>query len=184
LVTEPKAPFPAKDSTQPASLSPEAEKVRSTVHKTVAAVADDLAKFHFNKAVARIRELTNTLGSLDGVEGDDAWVLREGYEYLVRIIAPMTPHIAAELWAELGHDTILCEVSWPTADKTLLVEDTVVVPIQINGKRRDQLEIPKDMDKGEVEKLALASEKVQAALGGNPPKKVIVVPNRIVNVVA
>ena len=118
------------------------------------------------------------------MEGDDAWALREGYETLVRILQPMTPHISAELWAELGHDTVLCEVSWPVADQTLLVDDSVIVPVQINGKRRDQLEIPKDLDKAEVEKLALASEKVQAALGGKPPKKVIVVPNRIVNVVA
>jgi len=184
LITEPKAPYPAKDSAQPANLSSEAQKVRSGIHKTIAAVTDDLAKFHFNKAVARLRELTNTLGNLDGVEGDDAWVLREGYEYLVRLIAPMIPHIAAELWAELGHDSVLCEVSWPVADDSLLVEDSVIVPIQINGKRRDQLEIPKDLDKSEVEKLALASEKVQATLEGKAPKKVIVVPNRIVNIVA
>ncbi|NVK18679.1 MAG: leucine--tRNA ligase [Methylocystaceae bacterium] len=184
LITEPKAPYPAKDAPRPANLSAEAQKVRSTVHKTIAAVTDDLAKFHFNKAVARLRELTNTLGNLDGVKGDDAWVLREGYEYLVRLIAPMTPHIAAELWAELGHESVLCEVSWPVADSHLLVEDSVIVPIQINGKRRDQLEIPKDMDKAEVEKLALASEKVQATLDGKAPKKVIVVPNRIVNIVA
>jgi len=184
LVTEPKAPYVAAGTEQPATLSDEAQKVRSAVHKTVHAVSDDLAKFHFNKAVARIRELTNVLGNFDGAVGDDSWALREGYEMLVRIIQPMTPHIAAELWAELGHDSVLCEVSWPAADKSLLVEDSVIVPIQINGKRRDQLEIPKDMDKGEVEKLALASEKVQAALDGKAPKKVIVVPNRIVNVVA
>lgn len=184
LITEPKAPFAAKGTAQPKNLSSVAQKVHSTIHKTIAAVTDDLAKFHFNKAVARLRELTNTLGDMDGVEGDDSWVLREGYEYLVRLIAPMTPHIAAELWSELGHESVLCEVTWPIADDALLVDDNVIIPIQINGKRRDQLEVPKDMDKGEVEKLALASEKVQAALEGKAPKKVIVVPNRIVNVVA
>ncbi|WP_417789856.1 leucine--tRNA ligase [Terasakiella pusilla] len=184
LITEPKAPYAGVGSPQPANLSADAQKVRSTVHKTIDAVTDDLGKFHFNKAVARLRELTNTLGALDGVEGDDSWVLREGYEYLVRLIAPMTPHIAAELWAELGHDSTLCDVAWPVADKALLVEDNVILPIQINGKRRDQLEVPKDMDKGEVEKLALASDKVQAVLEGKAPKKVIVVPNRIVNIVA
>ncbi|WP_417840528.1 leucine--tRNA ligase [Terasakiella sp.] len=184
LITEPKAAYPAKDTAQPATLSDEAQKVRAQVHKTIAAVTDDLGKFHFNKAVARLRELTNTLGTLDGVEGDDAWVLREGYEYLVRLIAPMTPHIAAELWAELGHDSILCEVSWPVADDSLLKEDTIVMPIQVNGKRRDQLEIPVGMDVKEIEKLALASEKVQAILDGKPARKVIVVPKRIINVVA
>ncbi len=184
LITEPKAVYPAKDTAQPATLSDEAQKVRAQVHKTIAAVTDDLGKFHFNKAVARLRELTNTLGTLDGIEGDDAWVLREGYEYLVRLIAPMTPHIAAELWAELGHDSILCEVSWPVADDSLLKEDTIVMPIQVNGKRRDQLEIPVGMDVKEIEKLALASEKVQAILDGKPARKVIVVPKRIINVVA
>ncbi|WP_417819503.1 leucine--tRNA ligase [Terasakiella sp.] len=184
LITEPKAAYPAKDTAQPATLSDEAQKVRAQVHKTIAAVTDDLGKFHFNKAVARLRELTNTLGTLDGVEGDDAWVLREGYEYLVRLVAPMTPHIAAELWAELGHDSILCEVSWPVADDSLLKEDTIVMPIQVNGKRRDQLEIPVGMDVKEIEKLALASEKVQAILDGKPARKVIVVPKRIINVVA
>ncbi|WP_419798320.1 MAG: leucine--tRNA ligase [Terasakiella sp.] len=184
LISDPKAPYPAKGATQPSTLSDEAQKVRAQVHKTISAVTDDLGKFHFNKAVARLRELTNTLGTLDGVEGDDAWVLREGYEYLVRLIAPMTPHIAAELWAELGHDSILCEVSWPVADDSLLKEDTIVMPIQVNGKRRDQLEIPVDMDVKEIEKLALASEKVQAILDGKPARKVIVIPKRIINVVA
>jgi leucyl-tRNA synthetase len=184
LITEPKAPFVSAGTEIPAELSKDAKKIRSATHKTIAAVTDDLQKFHFNKAVARLRELTNTLGNFEGVEGDDSWALREGYEVLVRLIAPMTPHIAAELWAELGHDSTLCDVEWPVAEENLLVDDLVIIPIQINGKRRDQLEIPKDMDKGEVEKLALASEKVQAVLKGNAPKKVIVVPNRIVNVVA
>lgn len=184
LITEPKAPYPGKDTPQPSNLSEEANKVRAQVHKTIAAVTDDLAKFHFNKAVARLRELTNALGTLDGVKGDDAWVLREGYEYLVRLLAPMVPHITAELWAELGHDSVLCDVTWPVADKKLLVEDTIVMPIQVNGKRRDQLEIPVNMDVKEIEKLALASEKVQAILDGKPARKVIVVPKRIINVVA
>jgi len=184
LITEPKAPYPGKDTPQPADLSEDAKKVRAQVHKTIAAVTDDLAKFHFNKAVARLRELTNSLGTLDGVKGDDAWVLREGYENLVRLLAPMIPHITAELWAELGHDSVLCNVAWPVADKNLLVEDTIIMPIQVNGKRRDQLEIPVDMDVKEIEKLALASEKVQAILDGKPARKVIVVAKRIINVVA
>lgn len=184
LITEPKAPLAAKGTAIPAKLSSETAKIRSNIHKTIAAVTDDLAKFHFNKAVARLREMTNMLGNMDGATGDDAIILREGYEYLVQLFAPMVPHITAELWSELGYDSILCEVPWPVADETLLVDDTVILPIQINGKRRDQLEVPKDMDKAEIEKLALASEKVQAALGGNAPKKVIVVPNRIINVVA
>jgi leucyl-tRNA synthetase len=184
LITEPKAPFVAKGAPKPAELSDEGQKALSTIHKTIAAVTDDLERFHFNKAVARLRELTNLMASLEGLEGEQSWILREGYEYLVRLLAPIIPHICEELWKELGHDTVLTEVPWPIADQSLLVEDCVIIPIQINGKRRDQLEIPLDMDSGEVEKLVLALEKVQAVLQGKPPRKIIVVPNRIVNIVA
>lgn len=184
LITEPKAAYVAKGTDKPSVLSDASQKTLSTIHKTIDAVTQDLGRFHFNKAVARLRELTNHLATLDGAQGDESWVLREGYEHLVRLLAPMTPHICEELWKELGHETNLTEVSWPIADSTLLTEENVIIPIQINGKRRDQLEIPIDMDIKEVEKLALASEKVQAILAGKPPRKIIVVPNRIVNVVA
>jgi len=183
LITDPKAPLVDKNQPMPADLSATGKKILSIIHQTIQAVTDDLGRFHFNKAVARLRELTNTLGSLDGTTGPDGWVLRHGYETLVRLLAPMIPHITAELWVALGYDSILCEVDWPTANASFMVEDSVILPIQINGKRKDQLEIAKDADPKEVEKQALALPKVQAALEGNPPKKVIVVPNRIINVV-
>lgn len=183
LITEPKAPYAEKGTAMPADLSAEAKKTLSIIHKTIVAVRDDLDRFHFNKAVARLRELTNVLGALDGTTGSDSWILRHGYETLVQLLAPMIPHVTAELWAELGHDSILCEVTWPEADATLMVEDNVILPIQINGKRRDQLEVSKNADPKEIEALALALPKVQAALEGKQPKKVIVVPNRIINVV-
>jgi leucyl-tRNA synthetase len=159
-------------------LDEAAQKIRRQVHKTIAAVSDDLDKFHFNKAVARIRELSNALG--DGAQG---WALREGLEAVVLLMAPMMPHLAEELWAELGHSTLVCDTAWPIADSALLVEDSVTVAVQVNGKLRATIDLPKDADAKLVEETALAQAPVIAAMSGKPPRKVVVVPNRIVNVV-
>ena len=95
----------------------------------------------------------------------------------------MTPHLAEEVWEMLGGEGLIADAPWPVADEAMLVENTVTLPIQINGKRRSEISVPKDMDKAEVEKLALADEAVVKALAGGQPKKLIVVPGRIVNVV-
>ena len=95
----------------------------------------------------------------------------------------MTPHLAEEIWSTLGGEGLIADASWPVADEAMLVEDTITLPIQVNGKRRGEITVPKDMDKAEVEKLALASDGVVRSLDGAQPKKVIVVPGRIVNVV-
>ena len=95
----------------------------------------------------------------------------------------MTPHLAEDIWAAQGGDGMVVNAAWPEADEAFLVEDTVTLPIQVNGKRRGEIDVPKDLAKDEVEKLALSVDAVQRALDGNPPKKVIVVPGRIVNVV-
>jgi leucyl-tRNA synthetase len=96
----------------------------------------------------------------------------------------MTPHLSEEIWGLLGGEGLVANALWPVADEAMLVEDSVTLPIQVNGKRRDEITVPKDMDKAEVEKLALATDGVKRALDGASPKKVIVVPGRIVNVVA
>jgi leucyl-tRNA synthetase len=98
-------------------------------------------------------------------------------------MAPMTPHLAEEVWQLLGGQGLVAQAPWPKADAAMLVEDSVTLPIQVNGKRRGEIEVPKDMPKEEVEKLALAHEAVVRALDGGQPKKLIVVPGRIVNVV-
>jgi leucyl-tRNA synthetase len=98
-------------------------------------------------------------------------------------MAPMTPHLAEELWQMLGGEGLVARASWPRADESMLVDDTVTLPVQINGKRRAEIEVPAELEKSEVEKRALATDAVQRALDGGQPKKVIVVPGRIVNVV-
>jgi leucyl-tRNA synthetase len=173
----------AVDSLPPAgakmpALDDGAVKIRRQIHKTIALVSEDLDRFHFNKAVARIRELTNALS--DGAAG---WTLREGLEAVVLLMAPMMPHLAEELWAELGHATLVSDTPWPVADAALLVEDSVTIAVQVNGKLRATIELPKDADAKLAEETALAQEAVIAAMSGKTPRKVVVVPNRIVNVV-
>ncbi len=110
--------------------------------------------------------------------------MREAAEILVKLFQPMMPHLAEECWAALGHDTLLATQPWPTLEPDLLVENTVTLPVQVNGKKRADVTVPRDASNADIEKAVLALEAVQRALEGKPPKKVIVVPGRIVNVVA
>ncbi|MBP2293891.1 leucine--tRNA ligase [Azospirillum rugosum] len=183
MVTEAPVALPTAGSAKPDALSAKAEATRRLVHKTIAGVSEDLEKFRFNKAVARVRELSNALAELDGQGEGEAWVLREGFEAIVRLVGPMMPHLGEELWAQLGHTTLLVNQPWPQADAALVVEDSVTVAVQVNGKLRATLELPRDMAKDAAEQTALADPNVQRALEGKPVRKVIVVPNRVINVV-
>jgi leucyl-tRNA synthetase len=165
----------------PGDLSPAAGTAHRAIHKTIANVSADLDKFHFNKAVARVRELTNLLEDLDGAR--DGWVLREGLETVARLIGPMMPHLAEELWQRLGHETLVAETPWPEVVDSLLEEDTVTVAVQVNGKLRGTVRLPKDSDRESATSFALELDNVVKAVGGRPVRKVIVVPNRIINVV-
>ena len=169
---------------RPGSLSDAAVEVERLTHKTVDGVTLDLDRFHFNRAIARIREFSNALFGLKGDGDDMRWVRRFGFETLTRLMAPMTPHLSEELWSTLGHGTMLVDEAWPVADASMLVEDTVTVGVQVNGKLRATIELPRDCDKARAEELALSEENVLRAMDGKSPKKVIVVPNRIVNIVA
>jgi leucyl-tRNA synthetase len=183
MITEPAIPLPPAGSAMPNDLGPAARAARHAIHRTIGAVSDDLDKFRFNRAVARIRELTNTLEALtDGTDGADA-VLREGIEAVVQLFGPMMPLLAEALWHELGHETLLADQPWPKADAALAVEDSVTIAVQVNGKLRATLILPRDGDAAAAETAALALPAVQRALAGRAPRKVIVVPNRIVNVV-
>ena len=185
LVTENPAPLAAADAARPETISTAAEEVLKATHKTIDGVSADLEKFHFNKAVARIRELTNAVEGLKDTAPDANWVRRFALETLSLLIAPMTPHLAEALWLELGHeDTLVADTAWPVADPAYLVDDLVTIAVQVNGKLRGTIELPKDCAKDAAEDAALALDKVQSVLEGKPPRKVIVVPNRIVNVVA
>jgi leucyl-tRNA synthetase len=162
----------------------DASEIRRAIHKTIAAVTDDLEKFHFNRAIARVRELTNVLGELAGGNGEHGETRRDGLETVARLIAPMMPHLAEELWRALGHETLVVDMPWPEADEALLVDEKVTMAVQVNGKLRGTIELPRDAAREEVEAAALALPKVAAATAGKEVRKVIVVPNRIVNVVA
>ena len=143
----------------------------------------DLDSFHFNKAVARIRELTNGLEAFKATDPSSNWVRREAFEAVSVLINPLMPHLAEELWQALGHDTLIADAPWPKADADLLVDDSVTIAVQVLGKMRGTIEMPKDAPSNDVQAAALALDTVQAAMQGKEPRKIIVVPNRIVNVV-
>lgn len=157
----------------------EDEKLKKATHKTIAAVTEDIEKFHFNKAIARIRELTNMLS-----EETPTAAAREAMEVALHLLQPFLPHFAEEAWQTLGHKDMLIDRPWPVADSALLVDDSVTVAVQINGKTKTTVEMAKDMDKAAAEAMILALPIVADAIKDKDIKKVIVVPNRIVNVVA
>jgi leucyl-tRNA synthetase len=149
------------------------------MHKAIHDVTAGVESFGFNASIAKLYGFTNTLAKSKA--GGDA--KREATKILAQLMSPITPHLAEEIWSLLGGTGLIAQADWPKADESMLVEDEVTLPIQINGKRRGEITVPKDLAKEEVEKLALAHEAVVRALDGNAPKKLIVVPGRIVNVV-
>ncbi len=148
-------------------------------HRAVADVTKSIEGFAFNKAVAKIYELANAIGK-SRAGGDSR---RAALRILAQLMAPMVPHLAEEVWSKAGGQGMVVDAAWPKADPAMLVSDSVVLPIQINGKRRAEIEVPKDMSKEEIEAIVLADETVQRFIGGAALKKLIVVPGRIVNVV-
>jgi leucyl-tRNA synthetase len=182
-ITEQASMLPPPGAPAPEPASGPALRVRRAIHKTIGSVTDDVEKFRFNRAVARIRELTNELSALEGGGADLAAVLREGYEAVVLLLGPITPHLAEALWRELGHAEPVAETRWPEAVPALTVDDMVTVAVQVNGKLRGTIELPRDADRAEAEAAALALPAVARISEGKRPRKVIVVPNRIVNVV-
>jgi leucyl-tRNA synthetase len=167
--------------------------VRKAAHGALAKVSDDIARLRFNLCVAQIYELTNALqAALTAVKGngnvpaDLAWALREAGEILVQLFHPMMPHLGEECWAALGHrdGPLVADAPWPTVEAELLVEDTVTLPVQVNGRKRADVTVARDAGTPDIEAAVLQLEAVKRALEGKIPKKVIVVPQRIVNVVA
>ena len=183
-ITEPKVPWPAAGTPRPDTFSSAATDLERTIHKTIKAIGDSIERWRFNSAVAQIRELSNALAGVKGTGTGEAWMLRYGYEVLLRLIEPMTPHIAEEAWLFLGHDGFLCDEPWPTYDETLVTDETITIAVQVNGKLRGTIDVARDSAENTVKELALALGGVRKVLDGKPPRRVIVVPNRIVNVVA
>ena len=158
-------------------------ELRRAAHKALAAVTDDLSSLRFNRAIARIYELANALGvALAGGRADAASV-KEAAEFLVLMSAPMMPHLAEECWQAMNKPGYVVDTAWPKADPVLLADDQVTIAVQVNGKRRGEITVAKDLDAKSVEALALELGSVVRALDGRPVKKVIVVPGRIANIV-
>jgi leucyl-tRNA synthetase len=178
------------DAAPPATFCPEALALRKAAHGALAKVSESIEKLHFNVCIAHIYEFSNTLqasfGSVEGNGGvtpDYAWAVREAAEILVRLFHPMMPHLAEECWAALGHRTLVAEAPWPKVEASLLIEDTITLPVQVNGKKRADVTVARQAENADIEAAVLALDAVKRALEGRRPKKVIVVPHRIVNVV-
>ena len=159
-----------------------ADLVRAA-HRAIDAMTADIEAFRFNKAVAQLYTLSNAIGEVTGTTASEVAARRFGIETLVRLLYPLAPHIAEEMWERLGHDVMLADSRWPEADKDMLTEDNVEIGVQVNGKLRDTVSLPVDADEDAARAAALASAGVIRYLEGREPRKVIVVRNRIINVV-
>jgi leucyl-tRNA synthetase len=187
MVTESECATPGTEIPQGATAEaaePKLLETRRAIHRAIQDTTDDLDRLHMNRAVARIRELSNLVADLQGDDPASLWVRREGIETLVRLAGPFIPHIAEELWSKLGHEVPLTAMEWPRADAVLVIEENITIAVQVNGKLRGTLDLPMDADSSAAERAALALDNVQAALAGKTVRKVIVVPNRVINVVA
>ena len=170
----------------PAGSTGKAGELRKASHKTLKAVGEDLDRLGFNRAIARIYEFVNILSSSGQPhEADQELIacMREGLLVLVQLIAPMMPHLAEECWQALGCDGLVSEQAWPQFIEALAKDDVITMPIQINGKKRADMSVSPEASKEEIETAALQLDVVVRYLDGKVPKKVIVVPKRIVNVV-
>ena len=184
LVASPPVALPPPGDGTPAqgTLAPPLRALRRSIHRTVAGVTEDLERFRFNRAVARVRALTNELSAVE--EGPGAGpVMREGLETAVRLLGPVVPHLAEEAWRRLGHESWLAQEAWPEPDPALLADDVVVVAVQVDGRKRATISLPAGHGRAEAEEAAMADGGVRRALAGREVRKVIVVPGRIVNVV-
>jgi leucyl-tRNA synthetase len=175
----------------PASFGEEALALRKAAHGALDKVSGGIERLHFNVCLAHVREFTNalaeTLAKLSDKGGqppaDLAYAIREAATILVQLIAPMMPHLAEECWQVLGQSGLISEANWPQIERDLLVEDSVTLVVQVNGKKRGEVTVAKAAQNAEIETAVLALDAVKAALGEKPVRKVIVVPMRIVNVV-
>lgn len=174
-------------ATRPASFGADALALRKAAHGALDKVSSGIERLHFNVCLAHIREFTNALAEVLGREGtpspDTVWAISEASVILVQLFAPMMPHLAEECWTVLGQSGLISEANWPQIERDLLIEDTVTLVVQVNGKKRGDVTVPRGAQNPEIEAAVLALDAVKVALGGKAVRKVIVVPMRIVNVV-
>ncbi len=175
-------------------LTPADRRIRRKTHQTIVKVTDDLENFRFNTAIAAMMELVNEINAqrLEDRTGNDRdhrepispAVMSEAIEMLIRLLAPFAPHIADELWEKLGHQGYLYRGEWPQHDAAVAAEETITLVVQVNGKVRDRLEVPVGLSNDEVKELAASSERVQSFIGSAEVRRIIVVPGKLVNIVA
>jgi len=187
LVNESAAIAKSAPTARPATFSTDALALRKAGHGTLDKVSTGIERLHFNVCLAHIREFTNALADVLAKGGtpapDLAWAVKEAAVILVQLIAPMMPHLAEECWQVLGQEGLISEANWPQIERDLLVEDTMTMVVQVNGKKRGEVTVASGAQNPEIEGAVLALDAVKLALGGKPVRKVIVVPKRIVNVV-
>lgn len=184
------APLLPTPGTAIAENSDGAMALRRIAHRTLADVSTAIERLRFNTAIAKLYTFAGALGDVvDGpaksLQTDPAVAAaaREAFDILVRLISPMMPHLAEQCWQALGHQGLVSEANWPETEAKLLVDDTITLPVQVNGKKRADVTVARNASNGEIEAAVLTLDAVKSALDGKPPRKVIVVPQRIVNVV-
>ena len=167
------------------ALSSSQKDIRRKFHETVAKVSDDVGRRHtFNTAIAAVMELINELSKFDDDSEQGRAVVREAIEGIVIMLSPMVPHITQQLWNELGHDELLADIAWPECDESAMARDEIELVLQVNGKLRSRINVAVDADNESIEAQALADDKIQTNIEGKTVRKVIVVPGRLVNIVA
>jgi leucyl-tRNA synthetase len=174
--------------TSPSEFSDAARALRRKTHQTIARVTDDFEKLDLNTNVAALMELLNALGEFnaapDSASGADAFAVREAVEALVVMLTPFSPHAGEEMWEGLGHEGGLSRSApWPVADTELAKKEELEIPVQVNGKLRSRVVVAPDISEADLRTIALADSKVQSFIDGHQVMKVIVVPQRLVNVV-
>jgi leucyl-tRNA synthetase len=187
VVNESAAIAKSAPAARPASFGPEALSLRKVAHGTLDKVSTGIERMHYNVCLAHIREFTNALADVLAKGGtpppDLAWAVKEAAVILVQLFAPMMPHLAEESWQVLAQTGLVSEAGWPKIERDLLVEDTVTLVVQVNGKKRGEVTVARGAQNPEIEAAVLGLDAVKQALGGKPVRKVIIVPMRIVNVV-
>lgn len=187
LVNESVAATAEAPSSRPATFGADALALRKAAHGALDKVTGGIERLHFNVCLAHIREFANALAEVLGRPAapapDLAWAIREAAGILVQLISPMMPHLAEECWQALGQTGLISEASWPQIERDLLVEDSVTLVVQVNGKKRGEVTVASNAQNPEIESAVLALDAVKLALDGKPVRKVIIVPKRIVNVV-
>jgi leucyl-tRNA synthetase len=177
----------AAPAARPASFGADATALRKAAHGALDKVTTGIERLHFNVCLAHIREFANAFSETLQRPGQPApdltWAIREASQILVQLFSPMMPHLAEECWQVLGHSGLVSEANWPQIERDLLVEDSVTLVVQVNGKKRGEVTVATAAQNPEIEAAVLALDAVKLALDGKPVRKVIIVPKRIVNVV-